>query len=105
VITNLYSVFDTKASIFGIPFGDMTDSSALRNFSDAVKDGSNPNNLWHKHPEDFSLYAIGYFDGDTGEVVPNRPKNLMTASALMTSADLDIRDKNQNGKQLDLDLK
>lgn len=84
MITKIFSVFDSKASYFGRPFDDQSDSSAIRNFSDAVNDGSNPNNLWHKHPEDFSLFQVGEFDNLTGELIPVLPKNLITASAVQS---------------------
>lgn len=78
----LFAVWDSKANFFGTPFSDQSESSAIRNFSDAVNDGSNPNNMWHKHPEDFSLFYLGDFDTNSGEILPNLPKNLITASAL-----------------------
>lgn len=107
MITNLYSVFDAKTANFGNPFPDMNDKSATRNFTDAVNDASNPANLWHKHPEDFSLYSVGAFDGDTGELIPNHAKAIITGSAVFGSF-IDIGqklDKTLNGKQLDLGLK
>lgn len=107
MLIKIFSVFDSKAAFFGQPFCDQNEGSAIRNFSDAVNDGSNPNNLWHKHPEDFSLFNIGEFDNETGELIPSLPKSLLTASAISSlgsTADLDIRDR-VNGKQLDLNLK
>lgn len=82
MITKLYSVFDFKTAVFGRPFTDQSDNSAIRNFADAVNDSSNPNNLWHKHPEDFSLFLVGDFDDENGELIPIHPKNLITASAI-----------------------
>lgn len=82
MVINLFSVFDSKATSFGNPFSDQQPASAIRNFSDAVNDDSNPNNMWHKHPEDFSLFQIGQFDTDTGELIPSLPKSLVTASSM-----------------------
>lgn len=82
MIIKLFAVFDSKAALFGQPFSDQQEGSAIRNFSDAVNDGSNPNNLWNKHPEDFSLFQIGEFDNNSGELIPIIPKSLVTASAL-----------------------
>lgn len=82
MLVKLFSVFDSKACYFGQPFQDQKESSAIRNFSDAVNDGSNPNNMWFKHPEDFSLFQVGEFDNENGELIPCTPKNLVTASAL-----------------------
>lgn len=82
MIIKLFAVFDSKAALFGQPFSDQQEGSAIRNFSDAVNDSSNPNNLWNKHPEDFSLFQIGEFDNNSGELIPCVPKSLVTASAL-----------------------
>lgn len=79
----LFAVLDSKASFFGQPFSDQQPSSAIRNFSDAVNDSTNPNNLWHKHPEDFTLFQIGEFDNLTGELIPSLPKSLVTGSSVM----------------------
>lgn len=84
MMLKIFAVFDSKAASFGTPFVDQSESSATRNFGDAVRDGSNPNNLWHKHPEDFSLFQIGEFDSLSGELVPCIPKNLITASAIQS---------------------
>lgn len=86
MIKKMYSVFDSKLATFGLPWFQMTDAAGLREFSDAVNDGSNPNNQWHRHPEDFSLFHIGDFDDQTGEVVPCVPRSLVTASSLVKAA-------------------
>jgi len=82
MILKIFAVYDSKARFFGQPFFDQEEGSALRNFGDAVNDGSNPNNMWHRHPEDFSLFELGEFDNGSGEIIPNLPKSLVTASAL-----------------------
>lgn len=82
MIIKLFAVFDSKAALFGQPFSDQQEGSAIRNFSDAVNDASNPNNMWNRHPEDFSLFQVGEFDNNSGELIPTVPKSLVTASAL-----------------------
>lgn len=81
----LYSVFDSKTATFGIPNFIPSDNAAIRTFSDAVNDGSNPNNQWHKHPEDFSLFFVGFFDDETGLLEKSIPSSLVTASALVAA--------------------
>lgn len=88
MIIKLFSVFDSKAACFGQPFPDHYEAAAIRNFRDAVNDGSNPNNLWHKHPEDFSLFQVGEFDNLSGEVLSCLPKSLVTASAIADMASM-----------------
>lgn len=78
----VFSVFDSKAAYFGQPFFDQSENSAIRNFADAVNDSSNPNNMWNKHPEDFSLFNIGEFDNETGQIEKQLPLSVITASAI-----------------------
>lgn len=108
MITNVYSVFDSKLATFGRPWYEMTDASAIRVFSDAVNDGSNPNNQWFKHPEDFSLYMIGQFDDVSGELFSGakdgspRPVSLVTAAAVFDFkkvVQLDLLEKNGEKKE------
>lgn len=100
MITKVFSVFDSKLATFGRPWFQMTDAAALREFADAVNDGSNPNNQWHSHPEDFSLYLVGQFDDQQGELIPCAPSSLVTASSLIK----DIVPLGRNGKQMEFDL-
>lgn len=79
---NVYSVFDAKLACFGRPWYEMTDASAIRVFTDAVNDGSNVQNQWHRHPEDFSLFVIGTFEDSNGMLKPSTPLSLVTASAV-----------------------
>lgn len=90
MILKIFAVFDSKMAQFGQPFFDQNEGSAIRNFSDAVNDGSNPHNMWHKHPEDFSLFYLGDFASDNGELVPILPRSLVTASALFSLKNGDL---------------
>lgn len=82
----LFAVFDSKAGFFSNPFVEQREESAIRQFCDAVND-KNPQNMWYKHPEDYSLFNIGSFDNLTGEILPSLPKSLVTASALKSFSD------------------
>lgn len=76
--TRVFSIFDAKAAVFGVPFFVHNDAMAVRLFSDLVND---PKSMVARHPEDYSLYFVGTFEDDTalitGEVTPT---SLMTAS-------------------------
>lgn len=83
MLMKMYSVFDAKTATFCQPFYSVSDAAAIRSFSDSVNDGSNPNNQWHKHPEDFSLFLIGEFLDDSASLRPvHPPVSLVTASAI-----------------------
>lgn len=77
MITKMYSVFDSKAAIFGVPFFYLRDEIALRAFGDLVNE---PGTLPSRHPEDFSLFYIGEFDDFSGEVIPCKHVNLGNAA-------------------------
>lgn len=100
---NLYSVFDSKMASFSAPFIELRDAGAIRNFTDWCNDGSNPQNMLFKHPEDYTLYRLGSFDNEQGTLIQkNPPEALVTASAVRDVApemDTDQLRVLQNGKQ------
>ncbi|WNK13634.1 MAG: nonstructural protein [Microvirus sp.] len=81
--TNVYSVFDAKTDAFAQPFFAPTNGSALRSFISAAQD---PATLLSKHPGDYSLYQIGEFDDDDGQIKAAEPiVNLGTAASFIAS--------------------
>lgn len=79
MITKMFSIFDSKAAVYGTPFFMANSAMAIRAFTDLVND---PNSMCAKHPEDFSLFYIGEFDDAVAGVVTSNPLNLVTASSL-----------------------
>lgn len=73
----VYSVYDEKALVYGLPICFSTDGLALRAFADLV---SNPNSNVNKYPSDFKLYRIGEFNDTTGELISNIPVYLAVGS-------------------------
>lgn len=61
----IYVIKDQKAGFMN-PFLQPNELVAIRNFSQTCKDEST--NL-AKYPEDYSLWEIGEFNHDTGEIV------------------------------------
>lgn len=60
----IYVIRDVHTGFFS-PTADVNDQTAIRNFEHAVSQGQS---LMFTHPEDYSLYKIGEFDSDTGEL-------------------------------------
>lgn len=58
-----YSVFDTKAVAFAIPFFLPRNEVAIRAFRDALRDPSHP---MAQHPEDYELFHVGSWDDNAG---------------------------------------
>jgi len=69
-----FTVYDEKAEAFGKPFFTQAIGVASRDFSEAVNDQKS---LLARHPEDFSLYHIGYFDDATAKFDINSTPTLI----------------------------
>ena len=81
---DLFSVYDDKAVFFGNPFPAHTPAEAIRMFAASAK---NVDTSIAHHPEDFSLYKVGGFDGSSGllEIMPP-PLFLSRASDLVAKS-------------------
>lgn len=61
----LYSIKDRATGAFMTPWPAHQDAHAIRMFQDNVND---PNSACNKHPDDYDLWFVGYFDDDTGKL-------------------------------------
>lgn len=61
--TKMYSLFDSKAAVYGTPFFMPNDATALRAFTELVNDRQS---TVYKYPEDFTLFTFGEFDDLVG---------------------------------------
>lgn len=66
MITQAFSVFDTAAGVYSPPFFSITKGLAIRMFSDMAKD---PKTSIGQHPNDFTLFALGEFDDNSGAII------------------------------------
>lgn len=66
----IFSIYDTKALSYGVPFFMQTTASAVREYGDLVND---ERSSIHKHPSDYVLFQIGEYDDGTGVVVSVSP--------------------------------
>lgn len=60
-----FAVRDSKMELFQRPFFAETKGAALRAFRDACKE---PGHEFNKHAEDYTLFHIGLFDMEKGEL-------------------------------------
>lgn len=67
MIKNLYSIKDSKVG-YGQPFISHSDATAIRELHSAVN-SPRGTTMIAECPEDFSLYALGSFNTDTGELI------------------------------------
>ena len=74
MIYYVFTVRDEKAEAFLTPFYLPTEALAKRAMVDCVNDS---NHGFNKHPEDYSLWALGSFDDMSGkhEILDN-PKHV-----------------------------
>lgn len=66
----IFSVYDSKALAYGVPFFMPSVGSAVRAFSDLAND---PQSMVNRHPTDYVLYEVGEFDDTVGGVVSVQP--------------------------------
>lgn len=79
-----FTIFDTKAETFHMPFHAKTQKEAKRIVSQVVN-SQEPGNLLNTNPEDYILYQCGSFDQNTGEMLGLLNKQRMS---LLNCADL-----------------
>lgn len=60
------SVYDAKAEVYGQPMFLRTNGEAIRSF---VQEVNREESMLHAHPEDYTLFLIGHYDEETGELV------------------------------------
>ena len=72
---NIYSIYDTAAQVFMHPMFQQADGQAVRTFSDLAVNAEHPVG---QHPECYSLFRIGTYNDQNGELVPEVPEKLIT---------------------------
>lgn len=65
MIYGVYSIFDSAAGVFTAPTIDISDASAVRSFQQAL---ANSGSIMNFKPDDFSLYQVGTFDVESGNL-------------------------------------
>lgn len=99
---NVYSVKDVKSKLFANPFIQKTNGTAVRSFGTACED---PSTDLNKYPTDFSLYHIGTFNPDTGEITQDKIEQIANASEFATMSTEDIADEAKKIRESHLEQK
>lgn len=63
--TKMFTVYDSKAQAYMMPFFMNSRGEALRAWQDLCNDEKTQ---FGKHPEDFTLFEIGEYDQETGKI-------------------------------------
>jgi hypothetical protein len=74
MILTIYSIHDSAANAYLPPFFMHNDGLAIRTFQDMVN--SKEENNISKHPDQFTLFKLGEYDDNTGELIPAELKSL-----------------------------
>lgn len=83
--SEIYSVYDMKAKIYGKPFYMVNEAVCLRSVTQSLCEGDS--DLRH-HPEDFLLYHMGTFDDQTCEISTGQPNLVCKLIELKPKAEL-----------------
>lgn len=78
MILKAFSVRDSKSESFLPPFFANSVGSAVRSFGDAANEKSS---MLYKHPGDYQLYELGYFDDNDGVLTALIPMKLLGCAA------------------------
>jgi len=81
--TIMVAVRDQKSVQFTQPVTAPTRGIALRSWGDQLNDPANAQMDQAKHPEDFTLWYLGEYDSDTGQVTGHPPEQMAVASDLI----------------------
>ena len=75
---NVYTIHDSAPNVFNRPFYCQSDAEALRMFDDMAVDAEHPIG---QHPEHYTLFRIGTYEQNTGELAPEKVTSIATATA------------------------
>ncbi len=78
-----YAIFDTCSGIYEKPFFSKTDDMVRREFQDVAIAADHPIN---KHPEHYSLWRLGNFNNENGEINNEINECLWTAVEAMSQS-------------------
>ena len=80
---NIYTIFDSASGAYIRPFYAQSDGQALRSFTDISQDADHEIG---KHPEDYSLFRIGTYDDNKGQLHPEDKECLATAMEVVAAS-------------------
>lgn len=72
----IFSVYDSKGTVYARPFFAHNVGSAVRSFADIANDKTHPIG---QHPEDYALYQIGEWDDSSCNFKLHEKRSLGTA--------------------------
>lgn len=78
----VFSIQDNKTAFYHLPFFSPTHASGVRSFLQLAQDS---NSLVSKYPGDFSLFHIGEFDDESGQLSASMPVFVCSAVGVLAN--------------------
>lgn len=82
MIYQVVVVRDRTADVFGVPTFTTAIGVAIRSFADEVN-RADPNNMFHRHPDDFDLYHIGLYNDEDASFSVHPPRQIAIGKDLV----------------------
>lgn len=96
MIHKIFTIYDEKAHAYLPPFNLHTSDMAIRVFADCV---NSPEHQFGKHPHDYTLFEIGNFDDQKGEIHKTRSQSLGNGVEFKNLPQPDLFEDDPNGLQ------
>lgn len=84
-MTNLYSIFDVKTSVYGPLMSFQNDASAIRSFQEMLISGDK-NSMLALYPTDYMLFVVGKFNQENGQLEGVMPTMVISGTECITNA-------------------
>ena len=76
----LYVIYDACENRYSSPVCNTNDAVAMRALAnEAMREG----NLWNSHPQDFTLYNIGTYYSNTGEIITHKAERVCSINEII----------------------
>lgn len=88
MVSEVFSVYDSKAEVYSKPFLMKKPGEAMRLFVNVVND---PQTEMNKHPEDFTLFHLGTFDDEKGTFENKKTPTSMAVGIEVKKPDMQLK--------------
>ena len=78
----IFAIRDNATDMYGTPMFPVTTGQAIRSFSDEVNRQAD-DNMIYKHPNDYDLYELGTYNGNTGTFETDTPARIATGNQVV----------------------
>ncbi len=92
----LYGIFDQCSGIYEKPFFSTADDLVKREFQDVATSIDHP---IAKHPEHYTLYRLGNFNNETGQIIDEENECLWTALEAISQSQHVDKNPNYGGTE------